>query len=133
MATVDDSCEKPHHFPQQGYTTVITLNLRTEGNRVQVHNDSGRRRVSGSSTGGYAKIHLSTGTVESCNYSRMGRPILGSSEDASPTCGTPANPIMIPSSLQTGIRACEKADVVCGCSMNKSCTFTTQHKSSVGE
>jgi hypothetical protein len=78
-------------------------------------------------------MDLSTGTVESCNHSRMGRTKLASSEDTRPTPGIPPNPIMIPSSLQTGIRACEKADVICGCGMNKSCTFTTQHKSSVGE
>src|SRR5436853_5437079 len=70
---------------------------KMKGKRVKVHNVSGRRCVSGSSTGGYAKIHLSTGTLESCNYSRMGRPILGCSEGTGPTYGTTANPIMVPS------------------------------------
>ena len=48
-------------------------------------------------------MDFSTGTAESCNYSRMGRTILDCSEDTSPSPGTPANPIMICQSCHNSI------------------------------
>jgi hypothetical protein len=54
-------------------------------------------------TGGHEKMDLSTGTFESCNYSRMGRPILGCSEGTSQTCDIPADSIMICQSCHKSI------------------------------